>query len=567
LTGVFGKHTIYRVLVGGPLESIVGSIKVKAPYRHVALYGGNGLVLCLIAGCAGLFGGAGSTKPKTEQDLGPTVGAVAQVIKPQEVPLEGFGLVAGLSGTGSAMCPPQVRAYLKQYILSQVPNGAGDLDELINSHDTAVVLLEADLPAAAMKGDKIDVQVSPVPGSDTISLRGGRLYLAELALQGTFGMDARTLATVEGPVFTNLVGTAEPSLKVGYILGGGQVLYDYVGVIRLRRVDFRLASAIRNRLNERYGPDVARAISPAEVEYTIPPQYRLLRERFIDLVGATYLTAIPGLTTARIGAALQDLERSKDKEASEITLEAFGRESLAGLVPLLRSADQEVRLRAARCMLYLHDDRALETLQAIVEDRQSPYRLEALEAIGLGGRREDAGTILRRFLSDQDRAIVLGAYEQLRRLGDPAVRQQFINRAFYLEQIPQAAERAIFVSRSGDPRIALFGTSLVLRTDVLAGSPDGMVLVDSRGRDYASVVRRYPSLKGYLPPLQSNLAVPDIVRTLGGDPAIRQGGQPAGLGASYSEIAALLEQISTGRAVDAQFWLGPLPKFERTVKK
>ena len=488
------------------------------------------------------------------------IGSVADVARPQETPVEGYGLVAGLSGTGSAICPPAVRAYLRQYILAQIPDVVSNIDELINSPNTAVVQLEGRIPAAAMKGDRFDVRVNPVVGSDTISLRGGRLYLAELKLPGMFGVDARTFATVEGPVFTDLLGPGEPSLKTGYILGGGRASYDYVGVIHLRRADFMTASTIRNRLNERYGPDVATAVSQADVGYKFPPEYRLRKERFIRLLDVTYLTVTTDLTAARIDAALRGLADANDKETSEITLEALGRESLAGLAPLLKSSNQETRFRAARCMLYLHDDRAVETLYAMVADRQSPYRLEALEAIALGARRDDAGAIAGRCLNDEDGRIVQAAFEHLRRLGDPVVREEIVNHDFYLDQVTQTRQKAIFVSRSGEPRIVLFGASLNCRDGVSIESPDGWVVISGRpGDNSVSLIRKYPPRKPPLPPARSSLMASDIIRTLGAD--------PAGLGVSYTEITVLLERMCAGQAIEAQFWPGPPPKFQQTVKK
>jgi len=54
----------------------------------------------------------------------------------------------------------------------------------------------------------------------------------------------------------------------------------------------------------------------------------------------------------------------------------------------------------------------------------------------------------------------LAAYEQLRKLDDIAVSQEVIADNFYLEQIVQTPYKSIFVSRSGQPRIVLFGAPI-----------------------------------------------------------------------------------------------------------
>jgi hypothetical protein len=546
---------------------MVGSREMTASIRHVVYVGVFLFLSASLAGCAALGSGA-SARDGAEPNLGPTIGSVADVVRSQPIPVEGYGLVGGLSGTGSAICPPAVRNYLKQYILSQVPDGASNLDELINAPDTAVVHLDGVIPPMAMKGDCFDVRVTPVVGSDTTSLRGGRLYLADLQLPGTFGIDARTMATVEGPVFIDLLGTGEPMLKVGCVLGGGRASYDYAGIIHLHQADFRMASAIRNRVNERYGPETATAISSTDVGFRIPTEYYLRRERFAKLLTATYLVAAANTRAARTDAAVKQLAGTGDKEAGEITLEALGRESIAGLVPLLKSPDEETRLRAARCMLYLHDDRAVEALYAIATDLKSTRRAEAVETIAIGARRDDAGTILRRLLDDNDEQVVRTAFEHLRRLEDPAIREELINHDFYLDQAPRAGKPVILVFRSGAPRIVVLGSALSCRDSFSIESPGGLVTLTARAGDNGvSVVRRLASRRTRSASVRSSREVRDIIRTLGGDPTAAARRQPAGLGVSYTEITALLERVCAAKVVDAQFWPGPPTKFGQTVKK
>jgi hypothetical protein len=434
-----------------------------------------------------------------------------------------------------------------------------------------VVRLEGMIPPMAMKGDRFDVRVSPIAGSDTISLRGGRLYRAELKPPGTFGVDARPLGTADGPVFVDGLGTAQPALKTGYVLGGGRVAYDYTGIIHLRRSDFVMASSIRNRLNERYGPDTATAISGTDVAFKIPLEYRLRKDRFIKLLGATYLAATADLAAARTDAGLRGLADANDKEASEIALEALGRDSIAGLAPLLNSPNDEIRLRAARCMLYLHDqhdDRAVETLYAIATDSKSSRRVEAMEAIASGAQRDDARSIIRRLLSDSDEQVIRAAFEHLRRLGDPAVREEFINQDFYLDQVPLAGRRVILVSRSGDPRIVLLGSPLICRDNTSIESPGGIVTVTAQpGQNTVLLTWKSSSRRTPAPSARSSPMIGDIVRTLGADPTGGPQRQPAGLGVSYAEITALLERMCAEHAINAEFWAGPLAKFQQTVKK
>jgi hypothetical protein len=529
-----------------------------------------GLLLAAAAGgCQkGQRAQAGSDALTPPAELGVAIGSLADVVKPEPVAVEGFGLVGVLPGTGSAYCPPEIRAYLRQYIATQLPDNRVNADELIDSKNTAVVMLEAMIPATPSKGDHFDVRVALLPGSDATSIQGGWLYKADLVVRGTFGAHTRPLATVDGPVFINPIGTADLDPRSGYILGGGRTLYEYTAMLRLRKPNYRAASLIRNRLSERYGPGIAQAVSPGDIEVRIPAEYRRRKLRFVSMIPATFLEATNELTVARINTYMDRLAGSGDKENSEIVLEAMGQESAAGLAALLHASDAEVRLRAGRCMLGLRDDRGLAPLRDMAFDAQSAYRLEALEAIMVSARRDDAAAVGRRLLRDEEVRVVLAAYDQLREMEDAAVTRDIIGRSFLLEQVVQTSHKAIFVSRRGDPRVVLFGAPLRCRDNLFVETPGGAVVLDARaGQGYVSVIRQHPKRPGVLGPIRSSPDVGDLVRTLGGEAVAGPSGQLLGAGVPYTQVIALLERLCAKDAVTAAFWAGPLPSIDLPVKK
>ena len=501
------------------------------------------------------------------EKLGQTVGMVAEVPSPAPVPVQGYGIVAGLAGTGSSHCPVPVRKYLDRYVRTELAGLHVNMEQLIQSRNTAVVQLEGVVPAAPSRNERFDVRVSPVEGSDATSLHGGRLYRAELYPEGLVGLKGRLAGTVEGVVYVNLIGTGSPDLTTGYALGGGRAAYEYRSILQLRRAHFAVANQLRNRINERYGSGTATAISPTDIELRIPPQYRWRKERFIELLRATYLEQTSELIQSRVNTFVHTLAVGEEKAAAEIALEAIGRASLPKLGALLHSSDEEVSFRAARCMLSLEDDRGLAALRNVVMDKDSPYRREALDAIAVLARRRDAALLVQRLLRDDDVRLVLAAYEHLRRMQNPAVTQELVGRSFYLEQVTQTSHKAVYVSRSGQPRIVIFGGPLICRDNLFVESPGGGVLIDSpAGQDYVAITRSRPSGLGVIGPVRTGFALRDIVRTLGSEPAAAKG-TPVGLGVSYGEIAVLLQQLVAKDAVDAAFWAGPLPKIGLIVKK
>jgi len=214
-------------------------------------------------------------------------------------------------------------------------------------------------------------------------------------------------------------------------------------------------------------------------------------------------------------------------------------------------------------MLNLGGDRGLATLRAIAMDKGSGYRVEALEAITAGASRDAAATIARRLVRDDDFDIRLAAYEQLRKLDDIAITRRLIAAKFYLEQIAQVRPKEIFVSRSGQPRIVLFGAPIYCRDDVFVQSADGNITINApSGQNYVSVIRKLPNRPNVIE-LKSSFELSDIIQTLCEEPVTKEGSVlRAGLNISYADAIALLKQMCETGQIPAAFRAGPLPKID-----
>jgi len=432
---------------------------------------------------------------------------------------------------------------------------------MISRSDTAVVLVEGIMPAVASKNESFDVRVTALPGTQTTSLEGGWLLGTELKTVGTFGITTKVVADAQGPIFIDKISTSEVNKRAGYVLAGGKILDEYKVTMVFGEPDFRTTNGIRNRLNELFGDDTAKVVLPDRIDVTVPAKYRGQKQRFISIMKATYLTQSTEITRERIKIFIRKLAALQDAYESEIALEAIGNQSLGGLSVLLKVSNEQVRLRAARCMLNLGSGAGLVTLRQIAMDRGSAYRLEALESITTGARRNDAARISQRLLRDDDFHIRLAAYEQLRKLDDIAVSQELIAGNFYLEQIAQTPHKSIFVSRSGEPRIVLFGAPILCSDGIFVRSADGDITIDApAGQEYVSIIRKHPLRPGVIAQLKSSFEVDDIIRTLCEKP-LKKGEQGrGGLGVTYADVVALLKRMCDKGAVKAEFWAGPLPK-------
>jgi len=516
-------------------------------------------ITCFVAGCGEQ--GRASKKLVPAIDLGTTIGSLVKVSWPESIRLEGYGLVGGLRGTGSAECPTQIRAYLAQHIPTQLPAHKINVDKMISDSNTAVVLVEGIMPAIASKNQCFDVRLTALPNTQTTSLEGGWLFGTELKTAGTFGITTKVIADAKGPVFIDKISTSETNKREGYVLAGGRTLDEYKVTLVLGEPDFRNVNSIRNCLNERFGDGTAKPVLYGRIEVTVPPKYREQKQRFISIIKATYLTHSTEIIRERIKIFIRKLAALQDAYASEVALEAIGNISLSKLGVLLNVSNEQVRLRAARCMLNLGSDAGLMALRQIALDKTSTYRIEALESITLGARRNDAAEISRRLLRDEDSSIRLSAYEQLRKLDDIAVSQELIARNFLLEQIAQTPHKEIFVSRSGQPRIVLFGAPIYCSDGIFVRSADGNITINAPvSQGYVSVIRNHPQRPGVIAQLKSSFELDDIIRTLCDKPLEKGGRGREGLGVSYTDAIALLKRMCDKGAVKVKFRAGPLPK-------
>ena len=141
-------------------------------------------MLVMVTGC-----GQKTVKPEIEKPikLDITVGSLGRLYQQNAVPVHGYGIVAGLAGTGSAECPPALRPELIKYIWKQMPKNISiDAGKFIDSSNTAVVEIVGVIPPLASKGDHFDVKVQAFSRSQTTSLTGGRLYTVELKEAASF---------------------------------------------------------------------------------------------------------------------------------------------------------------------------------------------------------------------------------------------------------------------------------------------------------------------------------------------------------------------------------------------
>lgn len=515
----------------------------------------------VFCGCAPPAKDLGLNKPVA---LNATVGELTKLYESGAVSVGGFGIVAGLPGTGSAECPPKLRQELRKYIKKMTDMRSPD--RFINSSNTAVVRVDGTIPSLGAKGETFDLRVVPLSHTQTTNLAGGRLFTTDLvATHRFFDYDqySNKLGLAAGPIFINKVKDDSEKIGGAYVLAGGKITEDVNIRLVLNDPSYSAALQIRNRINERFEMRTATASSAMEIRLNVPLQYARQKEKFLRMVQTLYLSSHGNQEELRIASLINDLSNSKNKVPSEVGLETIGKKALDQLALLLEHQDPEVRFRSARCMLNIGDERGIATLRRIVSDRKSPYRIDAIDAIGIRARKNDVSSLLMEVLDDDNFDAVFAAYRRLRAVGDVTVSSRSIAGDFIIDSVISKGPKRILVYRHGVPRIVIFGGPLYCSRNMFVQSADGNIMINSRVTDeFVTLSRKRSQKSALIGPIRSSHNVKEVIRTLGevarvSDRSLGRGG----LGIPYTDIIVLLENMCETGTIKAEFIAGKMTEF------
>lgn len=503
-----------------------------------------------------------------------TIGSFAYYEGLRPMIVRGYGLVVGLGKNGSADCPREVRDRLLQSIYKQyrfTSHTVGDRvispERMIDDLDTAVVIVQGQIPPAAAGGSRFDVAVLALPGTQTKSLRGGRLYTAELDVFNitpsgpVFG---RTLARAAGPLFINPFGESGDATRSNpleaSIPGGATVIEDRRVRLVLGQPSYNLAQRIQDRVNAHFpGRErVADAISPSFVQIRVPEEFRDDSSHFLALVRSLYLSRDPAFEQQRAQQLAEELSRP-DGSHAEITLalEGLGRRAIPVLSRLYESKADHVTFHAAAAGLRLDDHVAVDVMSAHAADPNSRYRMQAIRALRDARGLAAASGPLRKLLDDEDSRVRIAAYEALVARNDPTVvTTAFGGDSFALDSATSQRGNLIHLRRANERRIGLIGRDFRITPPLLYRAPDGSLMIDGKeGEDALSVVRVVPSTNAMSPPVRVPPEVPALLALLGREPGVGEDETPTGFGMDYASVARAIQQLCRDGAINAEFVL------------
>ena len=517
--------------------------------------------------------------PEPDKDAVQTVGDVAAAFdNATEMVVIGYGLVTGLDGTGGSTPPCEARtAVVERLKRARAENPAA----IIDSPDSAVVIVTAVIKPGVRRDELVDVCVSLPEGSKVKSLRGGILRATPLMTFATQGevreylkqndynpqsegnrvLRGHDVVLAGGLVQAALNGTddaaaaSDQPLKRGFVWKGGRLLDGrpmYL-ILKTDQQRYRVAEQVAARLNETFhggdtpGAKVAAAKHKDLVAVAVPPRYRLNRPHYMRVLWAVPLTAPPDLTRY-VREQEEKLLQPETTLAAAIKLEALGQPGIPALRGALTSEYPLVRFAAAEALAYLGNTAAAEPLAQAATDHPSlqAYALTALAALddALGMAK------LEELLAAREPELRYGAFRALREI-DPtgdAVGGTWAQRAFVIHEVPTPGPSLVHLLSEGRSEVVLFGESpkLVPPFSLTAG-PN--ITVTARPGDTVATVSRFSARDGGEPRhVQCPLAVADTLRAL------------ADAGGAYSDAADMLQKAHDRKALSCRLAFDKLPQ-------
>jgi hypothetical protein len=512
---------------------------------------------------------------------------VATVGNLGDMQVSGVGLVIGLDKTGGGSPPSLWRNMLEEDLRKK---GVENVKRLLNSDETALVLVSAILPAGTRKGDRIDVQVILPPQSGATSLRGG--YLQETALMNfettqhlSLNSPASNklwkghkLARARGPLVVGFGTGEDPAkLKSGRIWQGAIALADRPFFLSLNNDQkfFRVASAVADRLNltfredtkkrllvlqqltdglnEKFHPggtgQMARAYNKETVQLHLPWEYRLNPTRFLRVALLVPLRETPDVQIRYRRKLEERLLDPAHTITAALRLEALGKDSIPSLKRGLESDHPLVRFAAAEALAYLGSPSGGEELAALATaERTAPLRAYCLAA--LTALNEAVSHVkLAQMMSAPDASLRYGAFRSLREIdpSDPRLQGVLMNESYWLHQVAPGSPSMVHVSTTRRAEVVLFGDEAFLKAPlkIMAGAE---FTVTAEREDTRCTVSRF-SLQQKTPERhQCSLRLRDVLQSL------------ADMGGTYADAVDFLKQAHDNCALSCPLWVDALPQ-------
>jgi len=511
-----------------------------------------------------------------------TIYELADVTNKEPYPVSGYGLVVGLANTGDNT---GTSLAVRNFIIDEmVRHGFGFQDEglrnlkpevMVRDPRTAIVEVYGYLPPGGRAGQRIDVLVRAAEGSQTKSLGRGNLYQLSLYSGGVDSIRpvrrVNTYVTAQGAVFVSPAfadggaasrPVAAASLRRGSIMNGGLVAADRPLKLRARTPQLSVTRAIERQIDQQFADKaVANTLDEGTVDVFVPHGYNGDWEHFMGVVTHLYVGRTVGLAAVK-GRMLAEEATKPGAPLMDISYcwEGLGPEVMPFIQPLYGHASAEVGYAAARAGAFVGDLVAEEALLEMARTEGHAFQLNAVKTLGGLPASSRIDRMMAELLPAKNTLVRIEAYRVLADHGSPLIITHEIRGAFALDRIMCDGGPLVHATRTGVPRIAVFGRQAAVKLPIMLRTMQDKLTI-STGSDGRSMVAfdRTGERAGGIQS-QMNPDVHELVYRLGG-------GSDEGFRFGYSELVGLLQSLSDGRHIDGAFVLQDEPALDLALEE
>jgi hypothetical protein len=491
----------------------------------------------------------------------------------EPVVLEGVGLVRNLSGTGGDPSPSHYRSLLMEELKKQ---GFRNPNAILESPNTALVILRAYLSPTAKKGDRLDVEVRIPESANATSLVGGELMEVRLSDKAVVGGELKKgweYALARGPVLTAGLAAASATdpalLRRGRVLSGAVVKKERELTILLKN-DFRsirnaqrVTDAIGKRFHHFDEHGIKKPLASAKTDQrlvlSVHPRYKDNFPRYLQVIRHLAFREEPVQMRVRMTRLQHDLLVPETASSSALQLEAIGNESIPILKKGIVAPTLESRFHSAMALAYLGDSSGLP---ALVESsrKERAFRVFALAAIATLEEAE-AHLALRELMNEPNDETRYGAFRALWTLdrNDPFIRGERLglreeaenyDDEYKLHVLQTSGPPLVHATLRTRPEIVIFGAEQEFIAPMYVSAGKHIMVTAQPGSTTVSLARFEVGKPDQRK--EVSLRVSEVIRAANE------------LGATYPDILQLLADASKQKNLSVAVATDKLPEAGRT---
>lgn len=508
-------------------------------------------------------------------------------------PVTGYSLVVNLQNTGDNTGIPTVvrEAMIKKMALSgfgqhEDPELARlQPEEVLRDKRVAIVEVIGMLPVGVRQGQHFDISVRAMPRSRTSSLAHGHLYNTELRQRGldepagggmilayadagdVFVNPAYALEGVDGSYEGTSKMQVSASLRNGTVLDAGRATEDRPIFLELRVPQASIARAIEARVNNRFQQQeddrpAAAAQDEGLVELYVPYYFNGDWKHFTEVVNHLYLNDSADVAAQKT-RQLISAAHQPDANLTDISycLEGLGPSVVPIYESMMYDANPAIAFAAARAAVFCNDPSAVDVLMQMASNSGHPYQLAAVHTLGQLPASQLIASRLEPLLGSDQTLVRIEAYKILAAAGERRIVTEDLPGRFKVDVVDYPGAPLIFASRTGQPRLAIFGQSTAVAPPVVFAAMHNRFTISSDDLGtYLTLFYRDPRQRDPVQ-LRSGLMLPEVVTRLGGKSLEDEDH----LDLSYSDVVAILAGMtqshyivstdSAGKIAEASFVL------------